>query len=438
MTAEIAILNREAIALASDSAVTISGDSSPKIFTSANKLFSLSKYHPVGIMVYQNASFMGVPWEVIIKSYRNKLGPKKFDTLNEYSQHFLHFLSENNELFPAEIQDKYVVETISSYFDYIRGEIMTLLNERVSDEKELTEDAIKEAIASTIKKHYDIWEKTPDIETMPKDHNGKIREKCPIKQLIKETFERLPLSKKSQKYLETIACNLFLKYPTEVGNQDFTGVVIAGFGELDTFPILDEFVLEGIIQNKLKYKKLRTEKIDTTTTASIIPFAQREMVDIFMQGVDPLYLKVENKYLNDIFEKYADTISVNLSKYTGEEQKKLKEDLRSVGNSILEDFKNKLKEHRGRNYVNPITNVVSFLPKDELAAMAESLVNLTSFKRKVTMESETVDGPIDVALISKGDGFIWIKRKHYFKAELNPKFFAHYYGDERDERGQEI
>jgi len=66
------------------------------------------------------------------------------------------------------------------------------------------------------------------------------------------------------------------------------------------------------------------------------------------------------------------------------------------------------------------------LPKDELAAMAESLVNLTSFKRKVTLETETVAGPIDVAVISKGDGFIWIKRKHYFKAELNPQFFANY------------
>ena len=59
--------------------------------------------------------------------------------------------------------------------------------------------------------------------------------------------------------------------------------------------------------------------------------------------------------------------------------------------------------------------------------MAESLVNLTSFKRKVTMESETVGGPIDVAVISKGDGFIWIKRKQYFKAEFNQQFFANYF-----------
>lgn len=70
------------------------------------------------------------------------------------------------------------------------------------------------------------------------------------------------------------------------------------------------------------------------------------------------------------------------------------------------------------------------LSKDELAAMAETLVNLTSFKRKITIGSETVGGPIDVAVISKGDGFVWIKRKHYFKPELNPHFFANYYKEE--------
>ena len=40
---------------------------------------------------------------------------------------------------------------------------------------------------------------------------------------------------------------------------------------------------------------------------------------------------------------------------------------------------------------------------------------------------ETVGGPVDVAVISKGDGFIWINRKHYFKPEFNPHFFDHYY-----------
>ena len=45
------------------------------------------------------------------------------------------------------------------------------------------------------------------------------------------------------------------------------------------------------------------------------------------------------------------------------------------------------------------------------------------------MQSETVGGEVDVAVISKGDGFIWIKRKHYFKPELNPQYLAKYWKD---------
>lgn len=440
MTAEIAILNKEAIALASDSAVTLSGDSSPKIFTSANKLFSLSKYHPVGIMLYQNASFMGVPWEVIIKMYRDKLGLNKFEKLEDYSEDFIRFLAEGNSLFSPQVQDQYVIETISNYLLYIRSDIFKLLEAEIEAKKELTEEAIQKAIALVVKRHYDIWNGTENIATISESHGNKILKKHgnDINKLIQNTFEELPLSDKCQKHLEHIACSLFSKFPSEVQNLNFSGVVIAGFGELDTFPVLDEFYFEGIANDKLKYKRLRTERIDLKTSAAILPFAQREMVDTFMQGVDPFYLKVEEGFLNDIFDSYAAAISRNLQKYTPEEREKLKGNLVSAGKDILNDFKNMLESHRKEKYSEPITNVVSFLPKDELAAMAESLVNLTSFKRKVTMESETVGGPVDVALISKGDGFIWIKRKHYFKAELNPQFFANYYRGGRYERTQEI
>ncbi len=60
MTAEIALLNKTAIALAADSAMTLQGTG--KIYAS-NKLFALNKYQPVGVMIYNNAEFMGVPLE---------------------------------------------------------------------------------------------------------------------------------------------------------------------------------------------------------------------------------------------------------------------------------------------------------------------------------------------------------------------------------------
>ena len=73
-------------------------------------------------------------------------------------------------------------------------------------------------------------------------------------------------------------------------------------------------------------------------------------------------------------------------------------------------------------FSGPTIQAVSRLPRNELANMAEALVYLTSLKRKVSDEAETVTEPIDVAVISKGDGFIWIKRKHYFQPELNIRY----------------
>jgi len=61
-----------------------------------------------------------------------------------------------------------------------------------------------------------------------------------------------------------------------------------------------------------------------------------------------------------------------------------------------------------------------------MALLAENLVSLTALKQKISLETETVGGPIDVAFISKNDGFIWIKRKHYFDGKLNPFFFDKY------------
>ena len=71
--------------------------------------------------------------------------------------------------------------------------------------------------------------------------------------------------------------------------------------------------------------------------------------------------------------------------------------------------------------------VVSVLPKEQLAELAEALISLTSLRRRVSYDEETVGGPTDVAIITKGDGLVWIKRKHYFEENLNPAYFARTY-----------
>lgn len=428
MTAEIAIMNKNAIALATDSAVTMSGSSNQKIFTSANKLFALSKYHPIGIMIYGNAIFMEVPWETIIKIYRNNLRKKKFNTLNEYANNFIAFLNNGNPLFPNSIQEEYLSTSIHSYFNYIKNKIKEKIETKYAKDGKITDEITKQIVSKEIEEHYENWDRAKNISSIPKTFSKKIIKKYQIiiEKIIEEIFEKLPISKNHLNKLREISGSLFSKFPDNIQNDTISGVVIAGFGEKEAFPSLKSFHVEGIVTNKLKFEEQISLKIDYDTSASIVPFAQSEMVYTFMEGVDPFYKNIEESYLANMFTEYTETIVDNV-KININKKNELKEKLLDISNKIIKIYIKKMNDIREEKYVNPITSVVSMLPKDELAAMAESLVNLTSFKKKVTTERETVGGPIDVAVISKGDGFIWIKRKHYFKKELNPQFFENYY-----------
>ena len=76
-----------------------------------------------------------------------------------------------------------------------------------------------------------------------------------------------------------------------------------------------------------------------------------------------------------------------------------------------------------------IHQAVGTLSLKELAQVASTLVGLSTFEHQMSLHRETVGGPVDVAVISKGDGFIWIDRKHYFRPELNNHFFRNYFDD---------
>ncbi|MBT3330939.1 MAG: hypothetical protein HN394_05490 [Rhodospirillaceae bacterium] len=98
MTSEIVALNRSAVALAADSAVTVGG----KVFNSAEKIFALSRVNPIGIMIYGTADFMGIPWETIIKLYRGKYDESDLATVRDHGERFFRYVESEAGIFSAE------------------------------------------------------------------------------------------------------------------------------------------------------------------------------------------------------------------------------------------------------------------------------------------------------------------------------------------------
>lgn len=441
MTAEIIIMNKEAVVLAADSAVTLRRVYLTKVSVSADKIFQMSMNSPVGIMIYGNALFMGLPWETVIKSYRENRAGKKFNSIKEYGEDFIGYLKNNELEFDAKAEERYVDAFAISVFKEIQNKIDRFIQQLISDEGwEITKDILK-SVMEVVINEYHKKSRRKSKEIVPVELSRRIVEKHSgrigniMTSMFKESglarlFKLDILKKRIRRKLEEAIVNEFSKSMRE---DIQSGIVITGFGEKEYTPRAKVFQLEGKISGELKYQEGLIEAVRGTTTAHIGAFAQRDIAVRFMEGVDGFYRAYEDEYIRNLCIDYAEKVVDNIEGYSDQQKSAFKKQLVKYGNSLRKEFNAKMKEFIDDQFVQPILGTVASLPKVELATVAEALVHLTSVKRKVSLEEETVAGPIDVAIISKNDGFIWIKRKHYFEAGFNPQFFIRYRKEDRND-----
>jgi hypothetical protein len=425
MTAEIVIMNKEAVALAADSAVSLvtgPADNPQKIFTSANKIFRISLNHTIAFMIYNNASFLGIPWEPLITRFGDSLGPSPLPFLADYADRFLHFLRTEEQLITPDIEKQYFTSIIYSYYHSFRQIFQQNSMEIIRVQGVISEDQVGDIVAEKINEIYTQIMSTESVPGIDQSRMQDLRKKYDeiITRVIPEVFEQLPIPDTARAQLKEIPFLFFEKFsgPLDPMAHSFSGIVIAGFGNDEIFPSLITFAIEGRLAGTLKYKEIENKKITFENSAFVIPFAQREMVDIFMSGIDPRLTDALVESLTEIFHEFPHAIADSIESLNDDEKTRLKIQFQPQSDDLIARISTYIDNYRASNTI-PTINVVNSLPKTELAAMAESLVNLTSLKRKVSLQPETVGGPVDVAVLSKCDGFVWIRKKQYFKAELN-------------------
>ena len=280
------------------------------------------------------------------------------------------------------------MQNVSGYFYHIARRI----SDKLAEKDQPSENEVKRTTSRHIKDEYDMWEASPFISDVTKrDVTALIRKYRAIIDKAKEDIFQ-NLTKTASKQLTKIAGNIFMKFPGHVLSPQESGIVIAGFGSKEIFPALQAFSVEGIANDILKHRLNTSVAVDMQTPGAIVPFAQREMVQTFMEGIEPDYQSVVSGYLSTLFEQYPAILVDSIDALGSAEKVDLKEKLKEISKEVLNEFEKTLKIYRTENYVEPVVTVVSHLPKDELAEMAESLVNLTKFKRKVSMQEETVGG----------------------------------------------
>lgn len=419
MTAIVGILNKQAVAVAADSAVTINGGA--KIYNTANKIFNLSKRCPVGIAIYGNAALNGcVPWEVVIKMYRKHIGDKKYDNLSYYVDDFFNYVRDYTQKYISEEDALNVLKSCLLRFWYqvitqglrenddfnsriakpalkiLQDKLVKLVNrlrkEKVLEEyKALTQEDVVVAIEEVLE----------IIKAQITGNGGRWEEDYEAS--VKECFYRL-----------VVTNNPFSR-------SMVSGVAIFGYGEEEIYPSLYERLVYNMVVNIQRISEISgNNTINELHDASICPMAQKDVIDTFIEGVSD---KIKNTFLEATASAIKETVK-SVSAVTRPFNEGLADAIKNMDYSIIiNQYRNQIDTIIRRDQYDPLIRTIASMGKEDIADLAENLIYMTSMKRHVTPFAETVGGPIDVAIISKGDGFIWKKRKHYFSADLNRTYF---------------
>jgi hypothetical protein len=417
MTSEVALLNKSCIALAADSATTVSywdkGETKTRYFKGANKIFNLSSAHPIGLMTYASASLQGVPWEIVAKAYRQHIKSKSHDELPGYAEDFFDFIATNVHMFPIATQE----QQFKAQADRVAAKIIYPV---ISDKtfKGAPDDAARKTAFTTLFEQRKMLVRgsdfVPGAVQADADSAG-ARFAGQVQQMLESDkwYDEVP--REAMADLSAIA--ILGIYKEAFTGLQSTGLAFAGYGDKEYFPRMEVYRCSGMLLGKLLRSKESEVIISQENASDLVPLAMSEMIGTFIWGIS-------DGGLNQIIDTFSTQALAFVDAVRAAGHIPANVDLSTFISTATRNYMQELLMNFHQSHQAPLRRVIASLPFSEMAELAEALVFMESMKERVTSPAESVSGPIDVAIISKGDGFIWIKRKHYFEPKLNPRFFV--------------
>ena len=370
-------------------------------YNSMNKVFSLSNKYTYGAITCGNTSLYNVSIDQVLKEFCVYLderdGIEDFFDIVPLFQEFIEIKKDYYRFNSAESTDciSIISDIMNNYGNKIKQVIETdgnsdsidgILNEFgaiINSGSRIENYDVSGYIDKQYRVHYEQTTKNivPDLAKYTDQYNR-------LWKLITDFFN-LSLLKETQNPIR---------------------LLFAGYGSNDAFPkyvIMDVYTVVG---GKLKCS-IQERFEESNNSAKIIPLAQGDVVLTFCKGIS-------DTFMSFIPKKVEEVINEKIAGLSGSFSAEQNEVLTRSFSTCKDDISKAIIDLAQNDNVNPLFRSVQFIPLPEMAFLAENLVNITSLKRTYSLDGNqlTVGGPTDVAVLSKGDGFVWIKNKQVDKS----------------------
>lgn len=398
MTAIVGILNKKAAVMAADSALTvIREDNTTRIYNNTTKIFKLSEKYPVAVMAFSSADFMDVPLDILINMYREHEGEKSYKDVQGYVDNFIRFLDSEQCLHDDQAQHKYLRSEILTYYEKVKA--------FAADE-----DATSISKGHCIEGIEAIQELVRDREKSPRFVRYSFKK---FRKYAKEDLDALVEFCKEEKMPED------MRDDWEKGIYDYvcsdffyngTGLIFVGYGTDDIYPTLIPIYISGIFDGNLRYCYSKEENviISNENESAVLPFAQTDVMTTVMKGISPILLEKASEWEQAAVQQIKDKM-IEAMKDAGIDDETIAKVQQVDTKEINDQYSQQIQDFQQSEYIDGLIGTVEAFGIEDMANLAESLIEITNLQRHITASDESVGGPVDVAVLTRDKGFIWMK-----------------------------
>ena len=426
MTAVVGLLNKRGVAIAADSAVTRSrGRKGTKCTKNGSKMLRLSNAVPVSVMLTGNGDYICNPWDVIVRRYRQQRGDIQHATVEACMHDFFLYIADT-DIFWNEtlVTNRWINNILDWIFETANDNIDWEIKRKKDDGTYVRPKGYLNAFLKQLKigqrvitrngkcpqfESYTIEQFREYAKPVIDDYFNELQREdddMPFKQIYPKDF--------LDAIREEVEVTLMEQLTRCMEDHDASStLVFSGYGSEQEYPsLVAAHVCEGINHRVNYYVDPKNIVcISDERPVAYCPFAQRDVMMSLIRGQHRSWLGRVMNYTEHFYEKAES----NLFSEKAEEQ-----DL---------EFQTMLSEVKCDDIIVKFNkSVISLLDKNQrewlktleqydiksMAALAQSLIDLTGFQRILTFEQEGVGGPVDVAVITKNDGFTWLSRKSWY------------------------
>lgn len=416
MTAVIGMLNKKGVAIAADSAVTRTRGGDQKVTKNGNKMVRVSDVIPVSVMITGNALFIRNPWDIIVRKYRQERGNIYHSSVEDSMRDLLDYISLNDAFWNSGNEEQLLKSMVESFMDK--------LNWNIDFEAKKTDDQgnikrpklfVKETL-KTLKSAQKFY--ASKNEGAEKYDFEKFQSLIsPIVNSYLNDTEDEPFDseilKSFKDYFNEIREDLLKAlygYLTYTKGDASATLIFTGYGKNDLYPSLVAIDINEGFDHHINWEITQKVNIDDNTPAAICPFAQTDVITSLLTGASFKWLNSMDREFETL---YNPSVFLNYPIEDHFENPEMSELNSIISQNLSMRRRKMINKMRDENKAAWVKDLEEYDIKS-MAELALTLVDLTGLQRILTFQQEGVGGDIDIAVITKTDGFTWLNRKSWY------------------------